>query len=104
MMPKTRYDYENQHKADIEKIQVLELKIRTLTEENERFHKIIYEHQKVHNERGAGRKKKLTKDVINTVHKYVNDGKTQREISGIMGLSLGLINKACNTSIEKECI
>ena len=50
-----------------------------------------------HNERGAGRKAKLTPEVIQLVKSYRLEGATYTKIAEIMGLSLGTVHKAANS-------
>ncbi len=99
-MPKTRYDYENQHKEDIKKIGELESEIKRL--ENElAYYRYINDAHKIINERGAGRKTKLTPFILNTIKRYRTQGKSQREIAGLLDISVGLVNKACK-ALEDE--
>jgi uncharacterized coiled-coil protein SlyX len=51
----------------------------------------------IKNERGAGRKPKLTKELIHEVKCLRGDGLTQRAIADKLSISVGLVNKACNT-------
>lgn len=93
-MPKTRYDYENQHKVDVKKIAELELEIKRL--ENElAYYQNKNDVQILNNERGAGRKTKLTPFVLKTINQYRARGKSQREIAELLDVSVGLVNKAC---------
>ncbi len=93
-MQKTRYDYENQHKADIKRIAELEAEIKRLENEvaylqyKNGAHNII-------NERGAGRKTKLTPFLLKVVSQYRAQGKSQREIAKLLDVSVGFVNKAC---------
>ncbi len=112
------YDFEQRHMADTETIKSLESDVKRLTAENTELRREAAYVQKLklelqqeiakdywgkpHNERNAGRKKKMTSSVIADVHSYANTGKTQREIAAIMGLSLGLVNKACNTPLMPQ--
>jgi len=49
------------------------------------------------NERGAGRKPKLTKELHSEIIRRKKSGETYRQIANAVGLSLGTVNKACNT-------
>jgi hypothetical protein len=95
-MPKTRYDYENQHKEDVKKIEELEAEIKRL--ENElAYYQYKNNAHKIINERGAGRKTKLTPYTLKVVSQYRTQGKSQREIAELLDISVGLVNKACKT-------
>lgn len=54
------------------------------------------------NERGTGRIPKLTPNVIAYIKKHRSEGRTQREIAKMLGLSIGLVNKACNMPSEPQ--
>lgn len=90
-MPKTRYEYEQQHKADAERIAELEYEVKNLKNElfyYQNVHKQVYEHK-------GGRTTKLTPDVQKNIRQQRAEGKSQRDIASVLGLSLGLVNKAC---------
>jgi len=53
------------------------------------------------NERGAGRKTKLNDDVIVKAKQYRADGKSFKEISLLMGLSVGLVHRASNSTKQE---
>lgn len=93
-MPMTRYDYENQHKEDVKRIAELEAEIKRLENELAYFQYKNNAH-KINNERGAGRKTKLTPFLLKVVSQYRAQGKSQREIAGLLDVSVGLVNKAC---------
>ena len=48
------------------------------------------------NERGAGRKPTLTKELLADVKAMRASGETLRSISRSLGISLGLVHKACH--------
>jgi DNA invertase Pin-like site-specific DNA recombinase len=48
------------------------------------------------NERGAGRKPKLTPEIIKTVRAYRLEGLTYQQIATETGLSYGTVHKAAN--------
>ena len=52
--------------------------------------------QKVHNERGAGRKARFSDEQIETIRMYRLQGKTIKEISEMFDCSVGLIHKLIN--------
>lgn len=82
------------------KIKQLEEEIQQLKHENEllRSNRDI-SNKKVHNERGAGRKAKLTNQEKEMIRMYRIQGKTIKEIAEIYSCSVGLIHKIIN---EKE--
>ena len=49
--------------------------------------------EKIHNERGAGRKEKFTKEQKEQIKRLRADGKTIKEIAEIFKCSAGLIHK-----------
>jgi transcriptional regulator with XRE-family HTH domain len=111
-MPKTRPDFEAQHAEDIRKIAELEKENAQLKEElngykreakrvqelKDEYQAILAEEywKPVNNERGAGRKPKLNDELTTKVIALHKKGMTQREISIRLGVSVGLVNKACN--------
>ncbi len=52
--------------------------------------------KKVHNERGAGRKAKLTNQEKEMIRMYRIQGKTIKEIAQMYSCSVGLIHKIIN--------
>ena len=79
--------------------------IEKLYAEKENFQILKNEHQRkisegyqtpIKNERGAGRKPKITPGITETVRGYRAEGMTYREIAEKTGLSLGLVHKAAN--------
>jgi hypothetical protein len=125
-MQRFKQDYERDEKLHLQKIADLETEIKrlhllineseaiikTLSEENNRYHqeaghvqKLKTEYQQYlseiywapkKNERGAGRKSMLTDSAVSTIKQYRAEGKTQKEIAELMGFSIGLVNKACH--------
>jgi len=51
------------------------------------------------NERGAGRKPKISPELIHEVNCLRVDGLSQRAIAEKLSISVGLVNKACNALI-----
>lgn len=94
-MNKTRYDYEEQHRADSERIKELESEVKSLNFELMILRNDIKQASKLKNERGAGRKPKLTKPVMEQIKKLRNEGLTQSAIARQVQLSIGAVNKAC---------
>ncbi|WP_287621362.1 sigma factor-like helix-turn-helix DNA-binding protein [Clostridium sp.] len=79
------------------KIKQLEEEIQQLKHENEllRSNRDI-PNKKVHNERGAGRKAKLTNQEKEMIRMYRIQGKTIKEIAQMYSCSVGLIHKIIN--------
>jgi len=78
-----------------EQITFLDLKNKSLEDiiaHENKVHKLINE-DKAHNERGAGRKSKLTDIEKNTIRMYRIQGKTIKYIAEMFSCSVGLIHK-----------
>jgi DNA invertase Pin-like site-specific DNA recombinase len=86
-MPKTRPEYEEQHRIDLERIRELEAEVKSLKLQNDI---LIWKPIR------PGRKPKLTEQVIKNIKQLRSEGKTQREIAGLLSISIGLVNKGCN--------
>ena len=89
-------------------IKQLEEKIQKLENENERLESKykaaldLYnetlkalETQRLHNNRGGGRKPKLTPEVVEQVQALRQIGKTYPDIAATLGLAVGTVYKAC---------
>ena len=107
------YDYlQNQIKT------IIETHKKELSRERKRYNELLktYETQGEeleqfrsmsgwkHNERGAGRKAKLTPEVIRLVKSYRLEGATYAKIAEIMGLALGTVHKAANSGDTQRVI
>lgn len=78
-------------------------KIKELNKKIEKYEKLIKrlfneleKKDKVHNERGAGRKPKFNKEEIEEIQKYRLKGNTIRDIAKEFKCSVGLIHKIIN--------
>ena len=88
--------YEKTNNELKEKIQKLKNENETL---NEEIQKLKNESKTtIHNERGAGRKQRLTEEQKETIKMYRVQGKTIKEIAEIFNCSIGLIHKLINES------
>ena len=88
--------YEKTNNELKEKIQKLKNENETL---NEEIQKLKNESKTtIHNERGAGRKQRLTEEQKETIKMYRVQGKTLKEIAEIFNCSIGLIHKLINES------
>lgn len=54
------------------------------------------------NERNAGRKTIVTKKLISSVHKLINEQWTMRAISKELNISLGLVSKISNMVVKED--
>jgi predicted transcriptional regulator len=119
-MPKTRYDFEEQHKSDVFKILELENMVKNLKSENTRISvqlnekinkleyllsmvlKVLMDKNQSNSTRNAGdtspgRTLKLTEDMTEIIRTLRSEGKSQREIAVMTGLSPASVNKACKS-------
>ena len=88
--------YEKTNNELKEEIQKLKNENETL---NEEIQKLKNESKTtIHNERGAGRKQRLTEEQKETIKMYRVQGKTIKEIAEIFNCSIGLIHKLINES------
>lgn len=94
-------------KEDVQKLksenETLNKEIQKLKNENEILNKEIHKLKNesktvIHNERGAGRKQRLTEEQKETIKMYRVQGKTIKEIAEIFNCSIGLIHKLINES------
>jgi len=73
--------------------------IESLRAELELAQKINNERQvRPRNERGAGRKPRLTREMYGDIMCRRNGGDSYRQIAKSLGVSVGLVGKACNMS------
>ena len=118
MQEKADKDYSNSsdYKQMSKRVELLENKNELLESKNkslnERVQKLIDEldsknnsndiheliNEKVHNERGAGRKTRFTDQEKETVKMYRLQGKTIKELAEMFCCSVGLIHKLINES------
>ena len=90
-------EYESM-KNELSKLRAEAVRVHQLNDElNEKLSSAYWSQTK--NERGAGRKPKLTDDLIAQIKALSNGKLTQREIANIFNISLGLVNKAVNARI-----
>lgn len=100
MQEKADKDYSNSsdYKQMSKRVELLENKNELLESKNkslnERVQKLINE--KVHNERGAGRKTRFTDQEKEAVKMYRLQGKTIKELAEMFCCSVGLIHKLIN--------
>lgn len=81
------------------KIKDLREEIKKLQKENKELKKNNIQklnNEKIHNERGAGRKARFTDTEIETIRMYRLQGKTIKEIAEMFNCSVGLIHKLIN--------
>ena len=76
----------------------LDTRVQSLMES--KIHKLNNENE--HNARGAGRKRKITNEVIQKVKKYRGDKKSFDEIALLMGLSVGTVHKASKMEAKEN--
>ena len=82
----------NMYNAESKKNYELIKEIEQLKKDN--IHKL--NNEKIHNERGAGRKEKFTKEQKEQIKRLRADGKTIKEIAEIFKCSVGLVHKIIN--------
>lgn len=73
----------------IEEYEALEHKYKAL--------EYLFIKKKVHNERGAGRKTRLSPEIISDAQKLKNEGLSMKEISGRLDISVGSVHKAVHS-------
>lgn len=79
------------------RIKVLELKNNSLEDtikHNEKIQKL--NNEKVHNERGAGRKQEIAEEERAEIKRHRAEGKTIKEIATLFNRSVGIIHKIIN--------
>lgn len=129
-MPTSKLDFQIQHSDDVHKLKILELEIQRLNsiiavlETENLIYKTETEYlNKKLNQLKTGyqsalqvtaiwsdknstqkirRKTKLTENIIKHIKKYRDEGRTQKQIAEMLGVSVGLVNKACKSSPEPQ--